>query len=162
MLEQGKLLSAIRELLHINYNLKVTKIKRGSVLMTIELKKKDALELLILNFIGKLNKLNSYGVLDIFSSDYTHMKIDDILNEYNKLEKNPLIDGKREEGKIVFIDENNGYGIIHRKLGGYLKFILPEGRGARGLGRKVSFDIELNKIGAHIIDRGKSQNDWNT
>ena len=136
--EQEKILMAVHELLHIDYDIKVTKVKRGSVILTIKLHRKDALSLYILNFIGKLGKLNSYGVTNISLKGLDQMKIDDILKEYNDLQDCPPIAGEKETGKIVFIDHGADYGIIHRSIGGYLKFTISKHGGAIGLGNRVS------------------------
>ncbi len=143
--EKEKILKAISELLSIDYDIKVSKVKRGSVLMTIKLHKKDALKLFILNFIGKLGKLSSYEVVSIVLHGFDGMTIDYILAEYNKLEDYPPVAGEKETGKIVFIDHDNRYGIIQRYLGGYLKFFVPEHRGSIEIGNKVSFNIGRDK-----------------
>ncbi|MCP4114400.1 MAG: toll/interleukin-1 receptor domain-containing protein [Desulfobacteraceae bacterium] len=143
--EQEKILKAVQELLHIDYDIKVTKVKRGSVLLTVKLRRKDALQLYILNFIGKLGKLNSYGVTNVYLKDLDQMKIDDIIEEYNELQEHPPIAGNLERGKIVFIDQGANYGIIRRSLGGYLKFSMPKHEGSIGLGKRVSINWDQYK-----------------
>ena len=150
--EQEKILRAIRELLNIDYDLKVSKVTRGSVLMTIKLSKRDALRLLILNFIGNTGKLSSHGIIDIVAKDFTEMEIGDVLAEYNKLVDNPPVAGHRENGKIVFTDYSDGYGIIHRSLGGYLKFSIPEQSDSVGLDSEVSFDVGSKKADSHLVN----------
>jgi len=139
--QQERILSALSELLNINYDIKVLQVKKGSVLITIALKKSDALKLYILNHIGDLR---DYGITDLVVQRPVDVNtIDDALEQYNKTEPVKLTKGQKESGTIVYMNRKAHYGIIRRHLGGYLKFYISEGARHFGLGSEVNFDANI-------------------
>jgi hypothetical protein len=134
--EQKKLLAAISTLLSIDYDLKIKTVRPGSVILTLELPRKDALKLYLLSYIGKLKNLN---VIDATLRGWHFTSVDDLIQEIMLHEPNPPAKGTKEKGSIVFVDVDKGYGLIEREKGGFLKFIIADTGGSPIIGKSVSY-----------------------
>lgn len=124
--EQDKLVRALRELLALDYDLRVTKISRGSVLMTLRLHKRDALRLYILHRLGKLRR---YDISGVEIAGQFSITLDEAFSQLMDSEPLPPIVGETESGTVVFWDDEKGYGVIERDRGGFIKFVRIPPRG---------------------------------
>jgi hypothetical protein len=138
--EQENLLRAIRELLTIESNIKVTKVISGSVLFGLRLSRLAALKLFILNHIGRLRFLN---ITELITVDDNILSIDMAIDEVLSAESDPPVSGQRETGLIVFVDIKAGYGIIERDRGGFMKFEHSSYSGTLGIGAKYDNQEKL-------------------
>ncbi len=117
--EQEKLLSALQVLLSMDEDIKIVKIAKGSVLLTVDIPEKEALKLVIFYFIKKLDDLN---VTNVVINGVPISTLDEALAMRLDLELDQPKSGRPETGVVIFENVKAGYGILERDLGGYLKF----------------------------------------
>ena len=145
--DQAKILNAIGELLNTNHNIRVVSVDKGSVILTVALKRKDALKLHILKYIGKIGDFEKdNSIIQISVDNFLSLTIDDILREYNAYQAIHAPVSSRQHGTVVFINQHADYGILLSEEGFYLKFRLEENGAGMSVGSDFEFEIESGTV----------------
>ncbi|WP_019606632.1 toll/interleukin-1 receptor domain-containing protein [Teredinibacter turnerae] len=148
--DQQKILGAVKELLKTNHSIKITNMRKGSVVLTVVLKREDALKLSILKYLNKLDIfIDDNDVVDISNPIILHMNFDDILREYNSYQEIPVKTSEKQEGTVVFVDEKANEGVILSEYGLYLRFRPGPSGTNMGIGSKVEYASD--SVGAFEI-----------
>jgi hypothetical protein len=119
--EQEILLSGIRALLGTSSTIRISAIARGSIVLTLQLTRRDGLFLIVLHHLGRLRQFGAAQVAPVGGSS---LSLDEALAASVADSPDPPRSGRRERGRIVFLDEAAGVGIVERTRGGFVRFPL--------------------------------------
>lgn len=138
--DQNNILNGIKELLKTRHSIRIVNVRKGSVILTINLKREDALKLTILKHLNKLEKfIYNNNVTQISNPFILHMTFNDILREYNSYQKVPMNSKEQQKGTVVFIDEKSHEGLVYSEYGMYLKFKLDLSDLDMSVGSKIEY-----------------------
>ncbi|MEH0022955.1 MAG: hypothetical protein V6Z89_25155 [Desulfobacter sp.] len=141
--EQMKFLNGLKELLHINYDIKISKVSLGSVLVRVLLNERDSLKIFVLSHIGKIpnKKIIDVNILTPFE-----ISIHEAIRRLALLEPIPAVPGRKETGTVVYANKKLGYGIVERDLGGYLTFNIGADEKIIIPDAQVKYDISSDDV----------------
>lgn len=132
--EQEALLRAIRELLRIEGDLRITDVREGSVVISIELPAEKAQDLIGAFSQGKLKDHHVVRVHPVGAREASQQQPASAESQ-----------GRRTKGTVKWFSENAGYGFIERDDGEdlFVHYTAIKGEGFRTLkeGETVEFDV---------------------
>lgn len=144
--EQQSLIRAIRELLDVGADLRVKNIRRGSVILTLELSQKDAEKL---RRAIRRGNLFEYGVLNI--QDTPNAEPASVPGFKHEPVRHEGHEPVRHEGVVKWFNDAKGYAFIVRERGAdvfvHHASIIAEGFRALSEGDRVVFDVVKDSTG---------------